>query len=55
MEMFSTKCRSNNNPSSYLTIDEQLVTFKGRCPFKMFIPSKPGKYRMKVWVLCDFV
>ena len=53
--MFSTKCRSNYNPSPYHTIDEQLVTFRGCCPFKMFIPSKPGKYKMKVWVLCDSV
>ena len=35
MEMFSTKCRSNYNPSPYLTIDEQQVTFRGCCPFKI--------------------
>ncbi|XP_065654465.1 piggyBac transposable element-derived protein 4-like [Hydra vulgaris] len=53
MEMFITKCKSNYNPSAYLTVDEQLVTFRGRCPFKMFIPTKPGKYGMKIWILCD--
>nr|XP_047137391.1 piggyBac transposable element-derived protein 4-like [Hydra vulgaris] len=53
MEMFTTKCKSNYNPSAYLTVDEQLVTFRGRCPFKMFIPTKPGKYGMKIWILCD--
>ncbi|XP_047141337.1 piggyBac transposable element-derived protein 4-like [Hydra vulgaris] len=53
MEMFTTKCKSNYNPSAYLTVNEQLVTFRGRCPFKMFIPTKPGKYGMKIWILCD--
>nr|XP_004208062.2 piggyBac transposable element-derived protein 4-like [Hydra vulgaris] len=53
MEMFTTKCKNNYNPSAYLTVDEQLVTFRGRCPFKMFIPTKPGKYGMKIWILCD--
>ncbi|XP_065651233.1 piggyBac transposable element-derived protein 4-like [Hydra vulgaris] len=53
MEMFITKCKSNYNPSAYLTVDEQLVTFRERCPFKMFIPTKPGKYGMKIWILCD--
>lgn len=41
------------NPGPCVTIDEQLVTFRGRCPFKQFIPSKPGKYGLKIWALCD--
>ena len=36
-----------------MTIDEQLMTFTGRCPFKMFIPSKPGKYGIKIWIVSD--
>ena len=43
MEMLSIKCRSNYNSSPYLTVDEQLVTFRGHCPFEKFIPSKPEK------------
>jgi len=42
-------------PNENLTVDEQLVTFRGRCPFRQFIPSKPGKYGMKIWALCDSV
>ena len=38
---------------SMLTIDETLVTFKGRCPFKQYIPSKPGGYGLKFWILSD--
>ena len=36
-----------------VTVDEQLVTFRGRCAFKMYIPSKPGKYGLKLWALTD--
>lgn len=38
-------------PSEYCTIDEQLVKFRGRCPFRMYIPSKPAKYGLKVFAL----
>jgi hypothetical protein len=34
-------------------IDEQLIAFCGRCHFRMYIPSKPAKYRIKLVMLCD--
>ena len=40
-------------PSEYLTVDEQLVPFKGRCPFRQYIPSKPDKYGMKIFWIFD--
>ena len=40
-------------PGCDTTIDEQLVGFRGRCPFRMYIPSKPSKYGMKIWTLAD--
>ena len=36
-----------------MTVDEQLVAFRGSCPFKIYIPSKPGRYGIKLWALCD--
>ena len=30
-------------PHECTTIDEQLVVFRGKCPFCVFIKSKPGK------------
>ena len=50
---FIEKCKKNYVPSTQMTIDEQLVTFRGRCPFRMYIPSKPGRYGIKIWALCD--
>lgn len=49
----------NNNlktlytPNKFLTVDEQLIPFRGRCPFRQYIPSKPAKYGIKMWFLCD--
>ncbi|KAK1887615.1 PiggyBac transposable element-derived protein 4 [Dissostichus eleginoides] len=41
------------NPGPQVTVDEPLVPFKGCCPFRQYMPSKPGKYGIKMWVLCD--
>lgn len=40
-------------PSPCLTVDEQLVTFRGRARFKVFIPSKPGKYGILLRMMTD--
>ena len=40
-------------PGSFVTIDEQLLCFRGRCPFRQFIPTKPGKYGLKLWLCVD--
>lgn len=43
------------SPGPCMTVDEQLIPFRGRCPFKQCIPSKPDKYGMKIFWLCDAV
>lgn len=39
--------------SEYVTVDEQLLGFRGRCPFKIYIANKPDKYGIKIVMLCD--
>lgn len=41
------------NPDRDICIDEQLVPYRGRCRFKQYIPSKPAKYGLKIWAVCD--
>lgn len=41
------------NPDRNLTVDEQLVPFKGRCRFRQYMPKKPAKYGIKIWAACD--
>jgi len=36
-----------------LTVDEELVTCRGRCPFKQYIPSQQRRYGLKLWILSD--
>lgn len=31
-------------PDTNITVDESLVGFRGRCPFKQYMPKKPAKY-----------
>lgn len=40
-------------PKENVTVDEQLILFRGKCFFKVYMPSKPGKYGMKAWVAAD--
>ena len=52
-ELFIQKCRTCYNPSANCTIDEQLVGFRGRCPFRVYMPQKLDKYGIKIWWSCD--
>ena len=40
------------NPHENLKVDEQLLAFRGHCPFRQYMPSKPAKYGIKC-LLCD--
>ncbi|XP_047106216.1 uncharacterized protein LOC124775427 [Schistocerca piceifrons] len=52
-EMFVDACISSYVPGSYDTVDEHMCAFRERCRFKVYIPSKPGKYGIKVWAAVD--
>ena len=44
-EEWDLNFRDAYTPGPHMTVDEQLVCFKGR--FRQYIPSKPGKYGIK--------
>lgn len=52
-EQIVNNLRKHYIPGANITVDEQLVPFRGRCPFKQYLPSKPDKYGMKIWWACD--
>ncbi|XP_066583769.1 piggyBac transposable element-derived protein 4-like [Prorops nasuta] len=52
-ERFISRCTALYNPASYCTIDEQLLSFRGRCPFKVYNGSKPDKYGIKIVMMND--
>ncbi|XP_053148503.1 uncharacterized protein LOC128343447 isoform X3 [Hemicordylus capensis] len=42
-------------PHENVTIGEQLVTFRGSCPFRRYMPPKAAKYGIKFWLCYDSV
>jgi hypothetical protein len=52
-EMHAATLQRHYRPDSCITIDEQLVATRGRCSFRQYIPSKPGKYGIKIFWACD--
>lgn len=52
-DQFFSNCLEHYKPSVELTIDEQLLGFRGRCKFRMYIANKPEKYGLKLVFMCD--
>nr|CAH7767135.1 unnamed protein product [Callosobruchus chinensis] len=50
---FIDNCIACYTPGESLTVDEQLYPCQSRCPFIQYMPSKPDKYGIKYWLLCD--
>ena len=42
-------------PHEHVTVDEEMVPFKGRLGIKQFMKDKPVKFGIKLWVLADSV
>uniref|UniRef100_A0A8C4PWH1 PiggyBac transposable element-derived protein domain-containing protein n=1 Tax=Eptatretus burgeri TaxID=7764 RepID=A0A8C4PWH1_EPTBU len=52
-DLFLENCRKRFVPHECVMVDEQLVPFRGRCKFIQYVPSKPAKYGIKIFWLCD--
>jgi len=52
-DKFVLACEANYTPGTGCTVDESLHGFRGRCSFKQYVPNKPSKYGIKVYVLAD--
>lgn len=52
-DIFVEKCKTAFTPFHYVTVDEKLEAFRGRCIFRQYIPNKPSKYGIKIYALCD--
>ena len=62
IEFVRRACRESFQPGAHQAIDEAMVKFKGRSSLKQYMPLKPTKRGIKVWVrsdsktgyMCDF-
>ena len=52
-DTFNNRCRELYGLGPHTTIDEMLQKFRGRCRFRQYMPSKPGRYDIKYWILAD--
>ena len=50
---FEVALRKYYSPGPNITVDEQLMPFRGRCGFLQYLPSKPDKYGLKVFWAVD--
>jgi len=50
-DTFAGNCVDSYNPGECCTVDEHMLSFQGRCSFKMYLPSKPDKYGIKIFAL----
>ena len=51
--IFDHNLRRHIIPSDDITIDESLIKFRGRCPFRVYMPQKPGRYGILVRTAAD--
>ena len=47
LDIHNGNLRHHYTPGAYLTVDEQLIPFRGRCSFIQYMPSKPANYGIK--------
>ena len=40
-------------PNKNLSVDENMIAFKGRLSLVQYMPKKPHKWGLKAWVLAD--
>nr|XP_022908188.1 piggyBac transposable element-derived protein 4-like [Onthophagus taurus] len=52
-DLFIQQCKTCVIPDTNVTIDEQLVGFRGRFTFVQYMPSKPAKYGLKIFWMCE--
>ena len=53
LDDISETFKQNFQPGREVSVDEAMISFKGRLYFKQYLPMKPNKWGIKVWMLCD--
>ena len=53
LDLLLPSFRDSYIPTKHLSVDESMISFKGRLSFLQYLPKKPNKWGMKAWVLAD--
>ena len=51
MNEILSNTNENYNPPKELTLDETMISFKGRCKFRVYMPLKPVRYGFKAFTV----
>ena len=55
LELLLQNFKDSYLPGQHLSIDESMISYKGRLSFIQYLPKKCHKWGMKAWVLTDSV
>lgn len=53
VDHFNACFKHEYNPRRNVTIDECIIPFKGRVQFCQYMPNKPNKWGVKLWMLAE--
>lgn len=53
LESIDIKCQNVYYPQENITVDEGMCKFRGQLSFKQYMPQKPSKYGIKLFMLCE--
>ena len=51
--MFVEICKSMYLVGTAVCMNKQLLPFRGRSAFRQYMPKKPSKYGIKIWMMCN--
>ncbi len=53
LDIVLERCQVNYHSHRDVSVDETMIKFRGRLGFRHYMPAKPNKYGVKIWVLAD--
>lgn len=53
LEIFQKNFRDKYHPGENCTVDERMISFRGRCVFKVYNKNKPDPYGLKLFGISD--
>ena len=53
IDSVSSRCLTVYKPKKNQSIDEGMIAYKGRFTAKQYMPAKPVKWGIKIWMRCD--
>ena len=53
LELIKQRCKALYSPCLYISVDESMIGTRGRLSFLQYLPKKPTKWGIKLWVCAE--